>query len=326
MYESRSNYRRSGAFTLVELLVVVAIVSLLVALLLPAVQAARESARHLACQNNLKQLGLALHNHHATHGRFPAGRGNFPAVFSAHAQLLPFCEGVVYREIDFDAPPISFGLANGTILDGTANYLAATTITPIFICPSDPHNAARVTGSEYASTSYAASSGSGVVDSGTLAEADGMFYSSSKVRLTDVLDGASNTVAFSERLVGRGTSQNGLGRPDTRWEMWEIADTRAPTDPLCESRVGGTWYSLRGEKWIMGNYGNTLYNHFLSPNAQRFDCMNIRQQSGQLAARSAHAAVVNTLRVDGSVHSTVEQIDLDIWRKLSTRLGGEFTP
>jgi prepilin-type N-terminal cleavage/methylation domain-containing protein/prepilin-type processing-associated H-X9-DG protein len=314
-------------FTLVELLVVIAIIGGLVGLLLPAVQAAREAARRMACSNNLKQLGLALHNHHAAWKHFPAGRGApFPAVFSPHTRLLPYCEGIIFNEIDLAAPPITFTLASGAVLDGTANYRAATTITPLFLCPSDPNSAGRLTGSQFAATNYAACTGSGQADYGSLADADGVFYSGSKIRVGDILDGSSTTIAFSERLLGRGLPTGMGGSDSARVDMWEIADTTTTSPENCGSRANGTWYSLRGEKWIMGNYGNTLYNHHYRPNAIEFDCMNIRQQSGLMAARSAHSGGVNTLRADGSVHFTADPIDLSVYRSLSTRRSGEVVP
>ena len=139
--------------TLVELLVVIAIISVLMSLLLPAVQSAREAARRITCQNNLKQLGLAMQNHHAAYQSFPPGRGTpFPATFSALAYLLPFCEGLVYKQIDFGSPPITFTLASGKVLDGSRNFSAATTRMSLFGCPSDPNHRGRICGSDFAAT------------------------------------------------------------------------------------------------------------------------------------------------------------------------------
>lgn len=320
MARSNRGYRSSDAFTLVELLVVLAIVAILVGLLLPAVQSAREAARAIACKNNAKQLGLALHNHHATYKRFPPGRGApFPAVFSAHSYLLPFAEGLAFDHIDWNSPPISFSLASGSVLDGSANYVAATSSLSIFVCPSDPNSGGKIPGSEYAATNYAACAGSGLVRNGSLNDADGLFFSGSKIGFRDITDGSSNTVAFSERLVGRGMVTSGGVHHATRFAMWEIGDVTEPTAQACTSRANGSWYFFRGEKWIMGNYGNTLYNHFYGPNATQADCMNIRQQSGLMSARSLHAGSVVVLWADGSVRSIDQQIDLGLWQSLSTR-------
>ena len=316
--------RRIRGVTLVELLVVVAVISVLVSLLLPAVQAARESARRLACQNNLKQLGLALHNRQSAFGSFPPGRGTpFPGTFSAHAYLLPFCEGLVYREIKFGSPPITFTLASGKVLDGTPNLAAASTVMPLFLCPSEPQGYGRVNGSKFAATNYAACTGSGKVNHGSLTKADGVFYAGSETRFREILDGSSHTVAFSERQLGPGGPNTDSEFRHPRANMWEIADVSEPSPAACQMRSNGNWYVQRGEKWIMGNYGNTLYNHYYGPNAAAWDCMNIRQQSGLMSARSSHTGGVNATLCDGSVRFVSDSIDVAVWRGLGTRAGQE---
>ncbi len=313
---SRAN-RRAG-FTLIELLVVIAIIAILVGLMLPAVQKVRAAAARLSCANNLKQIGLALHNHHAALGGFPPGRGTpTPAIFSPHAHLLPHLEQENLRGlIDYSAPPATFTVPPSTVHDGTRNYPAATTLVRTFVCPADRTDG-RVPGSAYAGTSYAACAGSGV-NSGFLTGADGVFFLGSAVRLEDIADGTSNTAAFSERMIGEG----GPGPGDARRVMLEIPGGGDTTVATCQPS-SGSWNTERGAKWIVGNYGNTLYNHAETPNPAGPDCLNATQQKGRLAARSAHAGGVNVLFCDGGVRFVRDGIPAQTWRAMATRAGGE---
>jgi prepilin-type N-terminal cleavage/methylation domain-containing protein/prepilin-type processing-associated H-X9-DG protein len=306
------------AFTLVELLVVIAIVGVLAALLLPAVQAAREAARRSGCTNNLRQIGVALHNYHAAEGAFPPGRGApSPRVFSPHAYLLGFTEQIALAaRVDLTDAPAPFTTPTASF-DGAANRAAAISAMPALWCPSDQFQG-RVPGLEYGGTNYAGSTGSGAA-SGTLTDADGMFYMGSHVSAKDVTDGMSHTSAFSERMLGPGDVEYRRGAD----LILELPPSANPTAAACQSEGSGTWNSERGGKWIVGNYGNTLYNHAASPNAAEWDCMNGTQQKGRLAARSGHPGGVNVLYGDGSVFFISDAIELVAWQAAATRAGEE---
>jgi prepilin-type N-terminal cleavage/methylation domain-containing protein/prepilin-type processing-associated H-X9-DG protein len=323
MRSSTANRSRHTAFTLVELLVVIAIIGVLVAILLPAVQAARESSRRASCSNNLKQIGLALHNFEDAKKQFPPGRGGPPPkIFSTLAYLLPYAEeGTLQAMIDLSQAPTTVVVA-GVPYSGARNAPAASEIVNILGCPSDMIWG-RIPGSNFGSTNYAANAGSGQVDGGTLAAtADGVFYKESSVGFRQLTDGASHTAAFSERMLGAGQPLSTMTDSQAAIYILELSNA-VPVGSGCDSPASGTWYSKRGDKWILGNYGNTLYNHFRAPNAREWDCMNQPQQKGYMTARSFHTQGVNVLFCDGSVRFIDDQVDLAVWRAASTRAGDE---
>ncbi|MES1213291.1 MAG: DUF1559 domain-containing protein, partial [Singulisphaera sp.] len=317
--------RRSPGFTLVELLVVVAIIGFLVALLLPAVQAAREASRRAACMNNLKQLGLALLEFYDAQQHFPAGRGGPPPlVFSPQAYILPYVEqGGLYGQLDLKSAPTTLVIA-GVTYSGATNAVAASQTVRVLQCPSDPAEG-QVPGSTFGGTNYVACTGSGTVTNGTLVNADGVFYLTSAVRYADLVDGSSHTAAFSERMLGTGLTLDvpTLSASDAALYVLELGTGIDVSVPSCATLATGDWYSTRSAKWILGNYGNTLYNHFYTPNTTIYDCMNLAQQKGFMAARSNHPSGVNLLLCDGSARFVTNGVDLAVWRALSTCAGSE---
>lgn len=310
-----------SAFTLVELLVVISIIGILISLLLPVIQAARGAALRNSCANNLQQWGIALQNHHDSLRRFPPGRGTpTPRIFSLFAPLLSFTEeAALAQRIDFQAAPADFSISATVSYSGTKNLPAAATSVPILLCPAD-RAAGNPSNAIYASTNYAGNAGDGTT-AGLLTKANGIFFLGSGIRLRDVTVGTSKTVAISERTLGTLSSDpNELQRSSFR----EHPGAVDPTASLCADLNAGSWNHERGGKWIVGNYGNTLYNHALLPNSSAADCTNATQQKGRFAARCDHAAGAQAIRCDGSVTFVSDEISITVWQAAATRAGNEL--
>jgi prepilin-type N-terminal cleavage/methylation domain-containing protein len=206
--------RTRHAFTLIELLVVIAVIGVLVALLLPAVQAAREAARRIQCVNNLKQIGLALHNYETRVGVFPFGMGsaytyNLCFWYSAHSMLLADLEQApLYNTINVNfpiyTPSGNFAGPSWASQAWVVNSTAIGTKVDVFLCPSDPTSLPLDLGVPQPGSNYYGNNGVNPRVWWNPRVADGVFYTVSRTRIADIRDGASNTAAFAERIKGDG--------------------------------------------------------------------------------------------------------------------------
>jgi prepilin-type N-terminal cleavage/methylation domain-containing protein/prepilin-type processing-associated H-X9-DG protein len=328
----RARVRRG--FTLIELLVVIAIIGVLIALLLPAAQAAREAARRCQCVNDLKQIGLALHGYHAAVGSFPVGF-LYPSVpvpattsplqyrWSALAQMAPYLEGTnLYNALNFNFP-VAYMPTSGPSPFWpfyAANTTVMATSVAVFLCPSDNAPPPMLSSGP---VNYAFCAGSGI-GGGDATGADGAFILGPAISVADLRDGTSTTVAASEQLLGLAgpysqTTSQPIPIPHSR------AMARVAAGPLTDLGCAGApsgWLLNKGAGWWDGNYLNTLYNHHEPPNSARFDCITYHNP-GWKAARSLHPGGVNILFCDGHVSFAKDSVDINIWRGLSTRAGGE---
>lgn len=300
-----------NAFTLVELLVVIAIIGILVGLLLPAVQAAREAARRMSCSNNMKQIGLALHNYEGAIKKMPFGWNNHGTLWSA--MILPYMEqNNLYNTLLFQESGV------GNWDSGSANTKACETPINTFRCPTLPlPTAMSYNGiTQRFPSSYRGNAGSNISSDDTstrpvantksleMIDLDGIFYACSKTRFADVTDGLSNTIFIAEAHTDPDYVKDGQGM-----DFWVIGSPQA--DPCrCDGGTGGTEFTEAS--------GST----FVQLNAQ----IKAPQLSGyliEMSFGSYHPGGAMILMGDGSVNFMADTIDATVYRALGSRNLGE---
>jgi len=317
-----SSSRRQG-FTLVELLVVIAIIGILVGLLLPAVQAAREAARRMSCGNNMKQLGLAIHNYESAYKRLPVG-GFFPdppATYnyrrmSGFIGLLPYIEAnATYDKIVAD----SSILAVTVPWDG--GYAPFRQRIPTLQCPSDGYRPDNPNG-DVGPTNYMFSRGDSTWDHnpnwcGNGGRGKRGFFSCNQFfgEFANVLDGLSNTIAMSERVVARPDSSKLVRDGGTQTNIGGYFRNDNPSDCISPARVQNRTYLgsvdfWAGRRWTDGAPAFTGCTTILGPNKGSCTQGGWDGEDGIYEPSSNHAGGVTTVFGDGSVRFISNNIDV----------------
>jgi prepilin-type N-terminal cleavage/methylation domain-containing protein len=323
--------KSSHAFTLVELLVVITIIGILIALLLPAVQAAREAARRMQCSNNLKQIGLALHNYMATWETFPPGEMDAPTNSLIPPSTTGICWAtVILPQMDLQTLYDQLDPAYGGYCWGGFGSLpprqqaALCTVVGAYTCPSSGHpktynfddvrsvTSAGFSRNDFGMLEYVGISGSNRQPPYGAASRTGTFYENSETRAADIHDGLSNTMVvgeYSGLTQGQNYSGNGsLKNNDTTWHLGAEHPGSASSDSVktVAHPPNTAWYG----KWtgccdscdpsLMTNYNETP----------------------QCALKSNHHGGIQVLFGDGGVHFITNNIVMEVYQDLADRSDG----
>ena len=339
--------RRVRGFTLIELLVVIAIIGVLIALLLPAVQAAREAARRSQCVNNLKQIGLALHNYESTQSSLPPsgeiGSNQTPGYvgsagpqnFAMKVRILPYMEqGNAFNSVNFAVSAI-WNANPPTVIDGyNINYTIRHTKIANYVCPSDTNDPGTAD-PQLPGTSYHENGGLNRYNqnwrSNGLAYYMGNDGGINQTRtFASIQDGLSNTAAFSEIVKGKGLMLTdglhmnyALTNGVTTFAQGSTLDADYQLAQLCQATTSRNW-DYKGEVWTIQDGGRGgPYMHIQPPNRKGCNGPGVDTIIG---ASSYHPGGVNLLLMDGSVKFAKNGINIRTWNALGSISGQESIP
>ncbi|HUY87404.1 MAG TPA: DUF1559 domain-containing protein [Pirellulales bacterium] len=324
--------------TIVELVVVVAVIGLLLALTLAAVNAARESARRVQCTANLAQFGRALAAYESSRRAFPPAMRNLDAPkkgslwYAPHVRLLPFLEqSAAAAVIDLQQSPGFYAGPPGLPFMRLKQPMLPWTPLPVFRCPSDRDLSVSPSGN-----SYRVCTGPGTSQYPSNLTVDGglgAFIALQPLTPGEIRDGLSATIGVSEKRIGSGRTS--FSRRVDFWYSGSSALGPATPDQMaayCNALSGPppVYFTYSGDTWFTAGYENSWYNHVLTPNAETPDCSMDMMAPGQsptgggaFRASSYHPGGVNSMNMDGSVRFVADGVDLAVWRAASTRAGGE---
>ncbi len=295
--------RPRSAFTLFQLLVVLALLAIAFALFLPALSKVRAAAARVQSQNNLKQIGLAALNYQDANRAFPPGLD--AQNFSTAVYLLPYIEQEnVYKQIDLKKS-----------VDDKANAAVRKTVIITFLSTLDPVKTVK---DDYGPTNYLFNAGS----KPDLADDNGIFYLDSKVKIADIIDGTSNTLLAAETLKGDG----GTKAEDVRRQyvllkkdaLKGIKDDAGVQDFKDDKNISGD----RCASWMDGRFLQGTFDTRLKLNDERPD-VSCGGLGGVSSMRSLQPGVMVGL-CDGSVRFVNLGVSIETWRAASTRNGGEI--
>ena len=327
--------RSRPGFTLIELLVVIAIIAILIGLLLPAVQKVREAAARAKCQNNLKQIGLAMHNYESAMNTFPPAAGPLPILPSGYpgsGTQRPSTQALILQYLEQANKYNQFDFRYDVHLHAN-NAPARTQDVPIYLCPSDPSSAQfSTTAGPMGRCNYFVSIGrtansfdtDGLVGGVVFLEFTNTQFNTYKnnprtVKIAMIEDGLSNTAMFAEIKRGNHTSGGARTAP---WDLQNVAFTNFLTYPTnCNTTNAGVRYA--GLQYHRAFIGTSRYTHAIPPNHLNGDCYDGSADRAYLAARSYHTGGVNVLLCDGSVRFVSQTIELRTWQLMGSRADGQ---